>query len=175
MHRSHVTTLVCAGALALVCPATASAQAYATLAGGAEIPTGEFAGYYNVGWIVSGRLGFPVSSGALSLGIEAFYGRNGLGSPSMQSNGFGGALFFGAFRFGDRTRTGAYLFGGLGMLAQGYDSPLVDWFPAYSFGAGLEIPTRTIGLFAETSYLGRERFSGVQLIGGVKIRLGSKD
>ena len=172
MHRSLVTYLLCAGALASARPATASAQAYVSLGGGAAIPAGEFSGYYEIGWFVSGRLGFPVGSRSLSLGFEIFYGRNELASPSMQSNGFGGALFFGAFRFGDRTRTGAYLFGGLGMLAQGYDEPLVDWFPAYSFGAGLEVPTKTIGLFAETSYTGRARFSGVQLVGGVKIRLG---
>lgn len=172
MRRLSVVLAACFGALTPALPAPAAAQAYVSLGGGVQFPTGEYAVHLAPGWIVSGRIGFPVGSKGLSLGVEGFFGRNTYDRNSNNGEGLGGALLFAAFRFGDRARLGPYLFGGLGGGGQGIGEFLVTWFPAISIGAGIEGPTSKLGFFAETRYTRNPDFSFFEVVGGLKVPLG---
>lgn len=179
-HRQRDCPMVCArlarcalgAALILVLPVRAGAQAYVSLGGGAQFPTGQYADRLATGWIVSGRIGFPVGPEGLSLGVEGFFGRNNYDRNSNLGEGLGGALLFAAFRFGDRTRTRPYLFAGLGGGGQGTGELIVSWFPAYSLGAGIRGPTPKVGFFAETRYTRNPDFSFVEVLAGITIPLG---
>ena len=172
MRRPVVAFAALLFAFVLAFAGRVSAQAYVTLGGGAQFPTGEYAVDLAPGWIVSGRIGFPVGSKGLSLGVEGFLGRNTYDRNSNNGEGLGGALLFAAYRFGDRARLGPYLFGGVGGGGQGIGEFLVSWFPAISVGAGIEGPTTKLGFFAETRYTRNPDFSFFEVIGGLKIPLG---
>ncbi len=174
MRRLTVVLAACLGALAIL-PTPTRAQSYVSLGAGAQFPTGEYAGYLDPGWIVSGRIGFPVGSKGLSLGVEGFFGRNNYERNSNSGEGLGGALLFAAFRFGDRARMGPYLFGGLGGGGQGIGELLVSWFPAISLGAGIEGPTSKLGLFGEARYTANPDFSFLEVVAGLKIPLGHSE
>jgi len=173
MRRPVVAFAAYCIAFALAFPGRGSAQAYVSLGGGVQFPTGEYAVHLAPGWIVSGRIGFPVGSKGLSLGVEGFFGRNTYDRNSNNGEGLGGALLFAAYRFGDRARLVPYLFGGLGGGGQGIGEFLVSWFPAISIGAGVEGPTSKLGFFAETRYTRNPDFSFFEVVGGLKIPLGS--
>ena len=94
MRRPFVAFSAYCIAFALAFPGRGFAQAYVSLGGGVQFPTGEYAVHLAPGWIVSGRIGFPVGSKGLSLGVEGFFGRNTYDRNSNNGEGLGGALLF---------------------------------------------------------------------------------
>ena len=167
MRRLCIALAACLGALVVAWPAPAAAQAALFLGGGPTFPTGDYGVNVNSGWLVSGRLAFPVGSGGFSLGLEGFYGRDYSASYSGYSGSLVGGYAVAAYRMGDRSRTGAYVLGGIGMLTDPDYENLFYGLGAFSLGAGVDFPMKHLGLFVE----GRYSVSDLISFGGLTVGL----
>ena len=169
MARSCFAWFALAAALSLLLPDRTSAQAYVSLGAGATFPSSDYGLNVNSGWLVSGRLAFPVGSGGFSLGVEGFYGKYYSASYSGYSSSIFGGYAVAAYRIGDRGKTGAYVLGGVGILTDADYENLFYGLGAFSLGAGVDFPMKDLGLFVEGRYSVSELLSFGGLTVGLKL------
>lgn len=161
--RNRVLTMVAAGALLLFAAPAATQAQWVWVGGGLSVPTGDAGDNLNAGWLGTVGVGFPIGESGLGVAAEGFYGQNNA-SDEAQTAGLDKANVYGVmgnvgYRIGDPENIGAYLFGGLGLLAlkvspETGDSETDSNF-GYQFGAGVDVPVGSnVGVWVEGRYMG---------------------
>jgi hypothetical protein len=132
--RSSVKIVVLGAFFALVAAAPASAQ-FAWLGGGGTFPMGDYGGYANTGYMVTGGVGMPVGAPGLNITAEAFFGQNGHEGGGSFTNPYGLMAEL-EYDFVPGA-TGVYVFGGAGVLVHRYHSDEGGGYSSSSKGLGL--------------------------------------
>lgn len=162
--RNRVLSMVAAGALLLFAAPAATQAQWVWVGGGLIVPTGDFGDVAKAGWMGTAGVGFPIGESGLGVAAEGFYGQN---SADDEVSGFVdgdkfsvyGAMGNVGYRIGDPANVGAYIYGGLGLLALRFSPDTGDSESdsnlGYQFGAGVDIPVGSnIGVFVEGRYMG---------------------
>lgn len=170
-------------ALLVLTTGSLSAQSSVWIGGGPTFPMSDYGDYAKTGWMASAGFGLGLgSSGKLGLQFEGLYGSNSHEDEGDKTTLYGGMANL-AYQLGNTAKLHPYVFGGGGLLVHKYGS---DTSPAdgesdskftYQFGAGLDLPMKSIGLWIDVRYLSRvEDFptAVVPIMGGIYIPLGKK-
>lgn len=180
--RNRVLTMVAAGALLLVAAPAATQAQWVWVGGGLSVPTSDYGDATNAGWLGTVGVGFPIGESGLGVSAEGFYGQNGA-TDEAEAGGLDKGSIFGAmgnvgYRIGDPENIGAYLFGGLGLLASKAsftDDTESDTESAfgYQFGVGVDVPVGSnVGVWVEGRYMGSSKDDVTTSIFGILAGLG---
>jgi opacity protein-like surface antigen len=170
--------------LAVLVLATGSlaAQSSVWLGAGPTFPMSDYGDYAKTGWMASAGFGLGLgSSGRMGLQFEGLYGSNSHSDVEGDRTTLYGGLANLAYQLGNTAKLHPYVFGGGGLLVHkfgsdddAYDGESDSKF-TYQFGAGLDIPLKSIGLWIDVRYLSRAEDSPTALVpimAGIYIPLG---
>lgn len=164
-------------AVGLMAPAATQAQGI-YFGGGVTIPTGDLddeAGA-DTGWMGVAGISFDIGDSGLSVGGEGFFGQNSLPADGDDVSIYG-AMGTVLLRIGDEDVIGPYVFGGAGLMAT---NPSIEADPdletesefGYQFGAGLDVPLGSVGLWVEGRFMGSDTSTLFGVLAGLGIGIG---
>jgi opacity protein-like surface antigen len=177
----RLTSLV---AVTLLATGSLAAQSSVWIGGGPTFPMSDYGDYAKTGWMASAGFGLGLgSSGKLGLQFEGLFGSNSHSDVDGDKTSLYGGMANLAYQLGNTAKLHPYVFGGGGLLVHKYSS---DQFPddegsdskfTYQFGAGLDYPMKSIGLWIDVRYLSRVEdypTALVPIMFGIYFPLGNK-
>lgn len=167
--------------LAMMIPATASAQGSIFVGGGITVPMSDYKDYAKTGWLGTAGLVWNLGDKGAFIAGEGFYGSNKHKAPDddEKTNLYGADLGLG-YRFGDADRTGVYVAALGGLMVHQYkpatgSSSSESGF-MYGGFAGVDIPAGGFNVWFEgrimMASIDEENTSFFGILAGVSFPIG---
>ncbi len=173
MIRRFILTSAAVMSLALAAPLTVQAQNVFAMAGGV-FPTSESGDIFDTGWMVAGRITFPLGPGGFWLGVEGSYGQLDTALDGVGVNPIGAMAILG-FDLPVPGSISPYVFGGVGLLAVNdfdFDPTDSDSKFGYQLGGGLNLGSGIVSPFVEVRYEASDEIDFFAAMLGLSIGLG---
>jgi len=160
--------------VALGAPVVVSAQAALLVAGGVTVPLGAYRDYAETGWLTHAGITVPISEQRLSVGAEAFLGRNGHEPPPDRDKSYlWGGVGTVHRAFGNADDLSPFVFGMGGILVESFRSDTQPGLNASETalalggGAGVGFPAADMRAYVNAWFLNGFRNGGDLMLAGV--------